>query len=62
MILSSFFMVHFLENSGWPDQTFDSWVMTGLSAYCGGLNLAALAGMAEMEDMAGNQNQAGPFE
>ena len=34
-----------IENSGKPDQTFDSWVMSGPSAYCGGLWLAALACM-----------------
>ena len=30
------------ENSGAPDQTFDDWQMRGISAYCGGLWLAAL--------------------
>ncbi|MEM7769936.1 MAG: GH116 family glycosyl hydrolase [Cyanobacteria bacterium P01_A01_bin.37] len=30
------------ENSGAPDQTFDDWRMQGISAYCGGLWLAAL--------------------
>lgn len=30
------------ENSGAPDQTFDDWRMKGISAYCGGLWLAAL--------------------
>ena len=44
-----------IENSGKPDQTFDSWVMTGPSAYCGGLWLAALASMADMADLAGQQ-------
>lgn len=34
-----------IENSGSPDQTYDTWVMTGSSAYCGGLWLAALYGM-----------------
>ena len=41
-----------IENGGKPDQTFDSWVMTGPSAYCGGLWLAALACMADMCDRA----------
>ncbi|HBY78733.1 MAG TPA: bile acid beta-glucosidase [Cyanobacteria bacterium UBA11148] len=31
------------ENSGAPDQTFDDWQLKGISAYCGGLWLAALA-------------------
>jgi non-lysosomal glucosylceramidase len=30
------------ENSGYPDQTYDSWVVKGVSAYSGGLWLAAL--------------------
>ncbi len=30
------------ENSGAPDQTFDDWQLQGVSAYCGGLWLAAL--------------------
>jgi len=40
-----------IENSGKPDQTFDSWVMTGPSAYCGGLWLAALACMQDLCEM-----------
>ncbi len=32
------------ENSGAPDQTFDDWRLKGVSAYCGGLWLAALEG------------------
>ena len=47
----------FLENSGWPDQTFDSWVMSGASAYCGGLWLAALAAMADMCDRAATSHK-----
>jgi non-lysosomal glucosylceramidase len=30
------------ENSGAPDQTFDDWRLKGISAYCGGLWIAAL--------------------
>lgn len=30
------------ENSGAPDQTFDDWRLQGVSAYCGGLWIAAL--------------------
>ncbi|MGB3299322.1 MAG: GH116 family glycosyl hydrolase [Phormidesmis sp.] len=33
-----------IENSGAPDQTFDDWRLKGISAYCGGLWLAALSG------------------
>jgi non-lysosomal glucosylceramidase len=30
------------ENGGAPDQTFDDWKLNGISAYCGGLWIAAL--------------------
>ncbi len=30
------------ENSGAPDQTFDDWKLQGISAYCGGLWIAAI--------------------
>jgi non-lysosomal glucosylceramidase len=33
---------HIPENSGAPDQTFDDWRLQGISAYCGGLWIAAL--------------------
>ena len=36
------------ENGGYPDQTYDSWVVRGVSAYCGGLWLAALRATEEM--------------
>lgn len=36
------------ENSGAPDQTFDDWQLRGISAYCGGLWLAALASAITM--------------
>ena len=35
------------ENSGFPDQTYDSWVVRGVSAYCGGLWLGALRAAEE---------------
>ncbi|KAI3417434.1 Non-lysosomal glucosylceramidase (NLGase) [Psidium guajava] len=31
-----------IENEGFPDQTYDAWSVTGVSAYCGGLWVAAL--------------------
>ncbi len=36
------------ENEGFPDQTYDVWVMKGPSAYCGGLYLAAAEAMVAM--------------
>jgi len=37
-----------IENTGFPDQTYDTWTATGPSAYCGGLWVAALSAMVEM--------------
>jgi non-lysosomal glucosylceramidase len=45
------------ENSGAPDQTFDDWKMQGVSAYCGGLWIAALeAAIAIGEVLENNPN------
>ncbi|VDD80593.1 unnamed protein product [Mesocestoides corti] len=37
-----------IENSGFPDQTYDTWKSRGLSAYVGGLWLAALYAVHDM--------------
>ncbi|OCT56918.1 non-lysosomal glucosylceramidase [Xenopus laevis] len=42
-----------IENSGFADQTYDAWVMTGPSSYCGGLWLAAVCMMCQMADILG---------
>lgn len=42
------------ENSGAPDQTFDDWKMRGVSAYCGGLWIAALEAAIAMGQRLGN--------
>lgn len=39
------------ENSGAPDQTFDDWRLQGVSAYCGGLWLAALEAAIAIADI-----------
>ncbi len=39
------------ENSGAPDQTFDDWRLQGVSAYCGGLWLAALEAAIAIADL-----------
>ncbi|GAA6619405.1 GH116 family glycosyl hydrolase [Scytonema sp. NUACC26] len=47
------------ENSGAPDQTFDDWRLQGVSAYCGGLWLAALeAAIAICNILADTQDNA----
>lgn len=37
-----------IENDGFPDQTYDTWTVHGVSAYCGGLWIAALQAAAAM--------------
>jgi non-lysosomal glucosylceramidase len=36
------------ENDGYPDQTYDEWIVKGESAYCGGLWLGALRAAEEI--------------
>ncbi|XP_038074179.1 non-lysosomal glucosylceramidase-like [Patiria miniata] len=50
-----------IDNSGSADQTYDAWVMTGASAYCGGLWLAALRCMVEMAHILGNEVDAADY-
>ncbi|KAM8882006.1 non-lysosomal glucosylceramidase [Synchiropus picturatus] len=40
-----------IENSGYADQTYDGWTVTGPSAYCGGLWLASLCVMCKMAQL-----------
>ncbi|XP_062984437.1 non-lysosomal glucosylceramidase [Elgaria multicarinata webbii] len=42
-----------IENSGFADQTYDAWVVTGASAYCGSLWLAAVCMMCKMAEILG---------
>jgi non-lysosomal glucosylceramidase len=46
------------ENSGYPDQTYDSWIVRGVSAYCGGLWLAALRASDETARALGDKHAA----
>jgi non-lysosomal glucosylceramidase len=43
-----------IENEGYPDQTYDTWVTHGESAYSGGLYLAALKAMVVMAKQTGD--------
>lgn len=45
-----------IENTKMPDQTYDSWVMDGPSAYCAGLWLAALQTMSVMATLLDQPN------
>uniref|UniRef100_A0A0E0EYT6 Non-lysosomal glucosylceramidase n=1 Tax=Oryza meridionalis TaxID=40149 RepID=A0A0E0EYT6_9ORYZ len=44
-----------IENDGFPDQTYDAWTVHGISAYCGGLWLAALQAAATMAHRLGDR-------
>jgi non-lysosomal glucosylceramidase len=46
------------ENEDYPDQTYDNWPMTGVSAYCGSLWLAALKAMQVMSNSLGHIERA----
>jgi non-lysosomal glucosylceramidase len=49
------------ENSGYPDQTYDSWIVRGVSAYCGGLWLAALRASEETARVLGESQSADAY-
>ena len=49
------------ENSGYPDQTYDSWVVRGVSAYCGNLWLAALRAAEESAKVLGDTKASGEY-
>lgn len=44
-----------IENDGFPDQTYDTSTVHGVSAYCGGLWLAALQAAAAMAIQLGDR-------
>ncbi|XP_034935399.1 non-lysosomal glucosylceramidase [Chelonus insularis] len=43
-----------IENTGFPDQTYDTWIMEGPSAYCSSLWLAALRCAIEISKIIGD--------
>ncbi|KAL1342227.1 hypothetical protein HN51_028797 [Arachis hypogaea] len=47
-----------IENDGFPDQTYDTWTVHGVSAYCGCLWLAALQAAAAMALQLGDRDFA----
>jgi non-lysosomal glucosylceramidase len=50
------------ENDGYPDQTYDEWVVRGKSAYCGGLWLAALRAAEEMSKTLGDTKSTAKYQ
>ena len=49
------------ENEGFPDQTYDNWIVRGESAYCGGLYLAALRAAEEIARTLGQSQAASDY-
>ena len=49
------------ENGGYPDQTYDTWVVRGESAYSGGLWLAALRSAEEIAKQLGDSTAAAQY-
>ena len=49
------------QNDGYPDQTYDTWVVRGESAYSGGLWLAALRASEEMAHKLGQGDAAAKY-
>lgn len=45
-----------IENDGFPDQTYDTWSVTGVSAYSGGLWVAALQAASALARVAGERD------
>jgi len=50
------------ENSGAPDQTFDDWRLQGISAYCGGLWIAALEAAIASAKILGVQDMTATYQ
>ncbi|XP_037414418.1 non-lysosomal glucosylceramidase-like [Triticum dicoccoides] len=50
-----------VENEGRPDQTYDFWSVSGVSAYTGGLWVAALQAAAAMARVVGDHGSEGYF-
>ncbi|PZC83702.1 hypothetical protein B5X24_HaOG207229 [Helicoverpa armigera] len=50
-----------IENGGFPDQTYDAWVMSGPSAYCGGLWVASVSAVCTMARLLGYTEEEREF-
>jgi non-lysosomal glucosylceramidase len=50
-----------IENDGFPDQTYDTWTVTGVSAYCGGLWVAALQATSALAGLVGDKGSEDYF-
>lgn len=50
-----------IENEGFPDQTYDTWSVSGVSAYSGGLWVAALQAASAMAHVVGDKGSEDYF-
>lgn len=50
-----------IENEGFPDQTYDTWSVSGVSAYCGGLWVAALQAASALAREVGDKGSEDYF-
>ncbi|KAL8535964.1 hypothetical protein ACS0TY_011566 [Phlomoides rotata] len=50
-----------IENDGFPDQTYDTWSVSGVSAYCGGLWVAALQATSALARVVGDKGSEDYF-
>ncbi|GLT77209.1 hypothetical protein SLA2020_488170 [Shorea laevis] len=50
-----------IENDGFPDQTYDTWSVSGVSAYCGGLWVAALQAASALAQEVGDKGSEDYF-
>ncbi|CAF4952834.1 unnamed protein product [Pieris macdunnoughi] len=50
-----------IENGGFPDQTYDAWVMSGPSAYCGSLWVASISVVRAMAHILGQEEDEREF-
>ncbi|KAL2939448.1 Non-lysosomal glucosylceramidase [Bienertia sinuspersici] len=50
-----------IENEGFPDQTYDTWSVFGVSAYCGGLWVAALEAASALAREVGDKGSQDYF-
>eukprot|EP01059_Diplonema_ambulator_P036341 TRINITY_DN9021_c0_g1_i1.p1 TRINITY_DN9021_c0_g1~~TRINITY_DN9021_c0_g1_i1.p1 ORF type:complete len:628 (+),score=111.43 TRINITY_DN9021_c0_g1_i1:390-2273(+) len=51
-----------IQNEPWPDQTYDAWKAKGVTAYCGGLWLAALRVAERVAELLGKKDEHEHFK
>ncbi|MFX0016275.1 MAG: non-lysosomal glucosylceramidase [Promethearchaeota archaeon] len=51
-----------IENGGFADQTYDVWKLKGVSAYCGGLWITALAAAIKMAETIGDEERYNQYK